>query len=100
MDQSAPPQSGRTGTETRDGACARVGPGCGRIGRPAFDRVEQRPDGREANLGSTDVTDALAADLALITAFLKPTTSASDWVGSIGIGIVVLARRTPPRSPP
>ena len=62
-------------------------------GRLAFDCVEQLgPIAGQANLGFIYVTDALAGDLPAIIAFLKRTTSISDWVGSVGIGIVAGAR--------
>lgn len=61
----------------------------GEWGRLAFDCVARLGDlAGTAGLGFVYVTDALAADIPAIIAFLKRTTAISDWVGSIGIGIV------------
>jgi small ligand-binding sensory domain FIST len=74
-------------------AHAHAAPGAADWGRLAYDCVEQLgAAATQANLGFIYVTDALAADLPAIIAFLKRTTSVADWVGSIGIGIVAGAR--------
>jgi small ligand-binding sensory domain FIST len=58
-------------------------------GRLAYNCVERLgPLAAEATLGFVYVTDALAADLPEIVAFLKRTTSVAEWFGSVGIGIV------------
>ena len=65
------------------------GPQGAEWGRLAFDCTAQLGDlAGTANLGFLYVTDALAADLPAIVAFLKRTTSIADWVGSIGIGVL------------
>jgi small ligand-binding sensory domain FIST len=73
-------------------ASAQGGPGDADWGRLAYDCVERLGKlAREATLGFVYVTDALAADLPDIVAFLKRTTSVADWVGSVAIGIVAEA---------
>jgi small ligand-binding sensory domain FIST len=70
-------------------ACAQGDPANPDWGRLTFDCVEQLGDiAQSASLGFIYVTDALAGDLSSIIAFLKRTTSVSDWVGSVGIGII------------
>ena len=70
-------------------ASAAAGPGKAEWGKLAFDCVEQLGKlAEEATLGFVYVTDALAADLPEIVAFLRRTTSVAHWFGSVGIGIV------------
>lgn len=64
-------------------------PGTADWGRLAFDCVERLgPLAESATLGFVYVTDALAADLPEIVAFLKRTTAVAAWFGSVGIGVL------------